>query len=189
MYRLAILSVVIISVLQGCGGGTASTPTEYQPVEDEVSTKPVNKFGETDSSATVGSGGGRLVLGDGVVLEIPRGAIQEPTEVVLKQLPSNAAFKRDENEKLVGPMFVISPEMLATIGKFTVSFPINGFPEGYDEKNLYLATEELGTEQRSFGENTTVTRWDYKKAQYRGGRAVAELDSVAGMRMQFILSR
>jgi hypothetical protein len=123
---------------------------------------------------------------------VPAGAVQEVTDIVLKVAPMTTVFKNQEFEKTVGPLFLITPELSAPEGSsLVVSIPFEAFPEDFGEDNLYLATEEIGTEheQRAFGENSTATRWEYRKVALRNGRAVGELDALSGMRLQFVLSK
>jgi hypothetical protein len=150
----------------------------------------VHKTGGSEVTATMGPAGGSLELSNGVRVEIPAGAVQEATDVVLKVAPMTTVFKNQEFEKTVGPLFLITPELSAVEGSsIIVSIPFEAFPEDFSEENLYLATEEMGTEQRAFGENSTATRWEYRKVALRHGRAIGELDGLSGMRFQFVLSK
>jgi hypothetical protein len=190
------MAAVLAAAVCACGGGTAESGS-YGYEDDtssavEAPTSPVNESGGDEVVARMGPPGGRLELSNGARIEIPPGTIEGAKEVVLKVAPRTTAFKDADvrGDKPVGPLVLVSPAMYAPEGQSLVfSIPFGGMPEGYGEKGLYLAAEEESQEQRQFAEDTTVTRWDYIRARIVGGRAVAELPALSGMRLQFILSQ
>jgi hypothetical protein len=193
MIRNELLSSVLSITLLGCGGAASSSEgVETEAYTQEVSNRPVHKTGGSEVTATFGPAGGSLELSNGVRVEVPEGTVQEATDVVLKVAPITTVFKNEEYEKAVGPNFLITPDLTAPEGKsLVISILFSAFPEGFSEENLYLATEEIGTahEQRAFGENSQATRWEYRKVTFNNGRAVAQLDALSGMRLQFVLSK
>jgi hypothetical protein len=193
MKRIASLSSVVCSILVGCGGGAANNAgaeLESESYSAKAPSSPVHESGGTEVTATFGPPGGTLELQNGVRVEIPSGTVEEATDVVLKVAPITTVFKNVEFEKTIGPAFLVTPELSPPEGKtLVVSIPFGAFPDDYGESNLYLATEEIGNEQRAFGENSTATRWEYRKVKLENGRAVAALDNLSGMRLQFVLSK
>jgi len=150
----------------------------------------VEKRGDDSVTARMGLAGGRVELASGIRIDVPANAVQKPHDVVFKIAPPTTAFLNEEDERAVGPLVVFTPSLEAPEGSnFVVSYPLSSIPEEYDESNLYLAHEEVGRNQRDFAENTTVTTWDYTKAQLIGGRVTAELGYLSGMRLQFVLSK
>lgn len=197
MMRRAVLGLVAVlgAAICACGGGAAEG--DYSGYGDEsysaeeVPVGPVNKSGGDEVIARMGPGGGRLELSNGARVEIPPGSIEGAQEIIFKVAPRTTAFKDADvrGDKPVGPIVLVSPAVYAPEGKsIVVSIPFGGIPEGYSEKGLFLAHEEESEQQRQFAEDTTVTTWDYVQARVVGGRAVAELPALSGMRLQFILS-
>jgi hypothetical protein len=197
MMRRAVLGMgtVLAAAIYACGGGTAeSGDSEYGEGSStvmEAPTGPVNESGGDEVVARMGPPGGRLELGNGARIEIPPGSIQGAQNIVFKNAPRTTAFKDADvrGDKPVGPIVLVSPAVYAPEGKsIVVSIPMSGIPEGFSEKGLFLAHEEVSEQQRQFAEDTTVTTWDYTPAKLVGGRAVAELPALSGMRLQFIIS-
>lgn len=191
MNRIVSLASVGCITLLGCGGAASSSAsTQSETFNQQASSRAVHKSGDSEVTATIGSGGGSLELSSGVRVEIPERSVQEPTDVVLRVAPMTTVFKNEEFEKTVGPLFLITPELSAAEGKsLVVSIPFGAFPEDFSENNLYLATEEMGAAQRGYAENSMATRWEYQKVTFANGRAVASLAALSGMRLQFVLSR
>ncbi|MBN1655811.1 MAG: hypothetical protein JXA30_18745 [Deltaproteobacteria bacterium] len=188
-------SAVLGSImLLGCGGGAGESSgldTTAQGA-DIAPTGPVMKSGGTSVTALMGPAGGRLDLANGARVEIPAGAIQDAKEIVFKDAPRTTVFKDEDvqGNRPVGPIILVTPELYAPEGSyFVISIPFSSLPEGYDESSLLLAYETPSSQQRNYAEDTTVTIWNYEQAAISGGRAVAKLGSLPGMRFQFILSR
>ncbi len=198
MKRRTVLALVaaVGAALIGCGGGAATSgPSEYGDTAstmEEGPITPVNRSGGDEVVAQMGAGGGKLELASGARVEIPPGSIEGSAEVILKNAPRTTAFKDADvrGDKPIGPIVLVSPAIYAPEGaSIVVSIPFGGIPDGYSEKGLYLAHEEVSEQQRQFAEDTTVTTWDYTRAKVINGRAVAELPALSGMRLQFILSQ
>ncbi len=195
------LTVFLATALLGtmcwsCGGGTArsdmSGMEDYSEGSAAVPTAPVRERGGDSVTARLGPPGGTLELANGARIEIPPGTVDGAVEVVLKVAPPTTAFKDEDvqGQRPVGPLVLLTPELWAPEGgALVVSIPFSSFPEGYSPGDLFLATEEVGRNQRAFAEDTTVTRWEYQEASVRGDRAVAEVSALSGMRLQFVLSR
>jgi hypothetical protein len=197
--RRTVLGVVAIlgAGMIACGGGAAAGgPSEHGGsglTAEDAPSGPVNKSGGDEVIARMGPAGGSLEIssGGGARVEIPPGCIEGAVDIIFKKAPRTTAFKDADvrGDKPVGPIVLVSPAVYAPEGKsIVVSIPFGGIPEGYSEEGLYLAHEEESQQQRQFAEDTTVTTWDYVQARVVGGRAVAELPALSGMRLQFILS-
>jgi hypothetical protein len=66
-----------------------------------------------------------------------------------------------------------------------VSFPLASLPDGWGEPSIAYEVSEgaiLGSE------DSTRTKWQYEQARLDAGRVVAQLPSVNGLRMQFVLT-
>ena len=190
-----ILVAALCATMTACGGfikkSSSSQPGDAARAAGKGSAAPVNRSGGTEVIAKMGRGGGRLELANGARIEIPPGSIAETKEVIFKNAPRTTAFKDADvrGENPVGPIVLLSPAIYAPEGtSIVVSIPFSGIPEGFTEKGLFLAHEEVSKLQRQFAEDTTVTTWNYTQAKMIGGRAVAELPALSGMRLQFILS-
>ena len=197
MMRRAVLgfAAALTAALYGCGGAAAGGDSaEYADTSSnamEAPSGPVNKSGGDEVVARMGPAGGRLELANGARVEIPPGCIEGAQDIIFKNAPRTTAFKDADvrGDKAVGPIVLVSPAVYAPEGRnIVVSIPFGGLPEGYSGRGLYLATEVESAEQRQFAEDTTVTTWDYVRAKVVGGRAVAELPALSGMRLQFIVS-
>jgi hypothetical protein len=149
---------------------------------------PVRKRGGDKLIVEVGSAGGTLELDNGARLEIPQGALNEPVEITFAQGTKTTAFSNREYERPVGPTLDLAPPVaLAVPAK--VSVPVQSLPEGFSEADLALGLEVLSEEQRAVQMHGTQTRWDYFPAVSASGRAVAELSSFPGFRLQFVVSK
>lgn len=163
------------------GTSTASTPLG-----------PAHAQGSDRAATQVGPAGGTFELTNGVRLEIPAGAIARPIEVVLQRAPATEAFNNREDERTAGPAFIVSPHLVSANGsKFTVSVPMTSVPDGFQQSDVAVAYETVSAEQRGLSEQlgSTQTRWEHSNAAVRSGRMVAELDEMAGYRLQFVFSR
>jgi hypothetical protein len=181
--------------LLGCGGGGAAEPDMAGASEategDEDSEAPapnnvVRKTGSGSVEALLGAPGGSLELNDGPRVEIPPGAVEGSQEFVLKVAQKTTAFGNRESEKPVGPTFSIAPGIDAPEGRAViVSIPTGAIPDGWGDPALGYEVE-VGAIQH--GEDSTRTKWQYETAKITGGRIVAELPGLTGLRMQFVLS-
>jgi hypothetical protein len=160
---------------EGSEGGEAPVPTGA-----------VHKSGGDKVAATMGPAGGTLDIGSGAKVEIPPGTFSEATDVVLTVSQGTTAFFNSEHEKPVGPTFEVSPGMSAPEGRtIRVSIPLASYPEGWGEVSLgyeYPEGERVGAE------DSEHTKWQYENAKLVGGRAVAEVQELAGYRLQFVLT-
>lgn len=183
-----------VSVLSACGG--ESSAPAYANAEpgsssgSEASQAPVHKRGGDSVEAEVGTGGGQLELASGARLEIPPGALTEPTLIVFKNGPETTAFLNQEDLEAVGPLVLVSPAVYGSErGEIVFSIPLASLPSGYEPQHLQIANEQPASNQREYAENTTTTRWHYDRAQHDHGRAVARFASLPGMRLQFVVSK
>ncbi len=184
----SITRVIAMScVLAGCGGGTAAGPgTSTSDQGGAARVTRASAVGSGSVSAVIGAPGGSLELSGGPRVEIPAGAVKEAQEFVLREATKTTAFLNSEAERPIGPIFIFSPELEAPEGQsIRVSLPLAGFPQGWGEPSIsyeYIVGEMVGAE------NAQHTRWDYADARLSGGRLVADLPSLPGERLQFILT-
>ncbi|HET8937380.1 MAG TPA: hypothetical protein VFN67_28250 [Polyangiales bacterium] len=184
------LSIVVF----GCGGSQAAAPgastaneaTEKPAAHASGPVNAVSKSGSGSVTATLGPGGGSLELTEGPKVVVPAGAIQGGQDFVLKLAPMTTAFSNKESEKALGPTFSFSPPLEASAaGGIQVSFPLGSMPDGWGEPSIAYEAEQ-GAE--IMGEDSTRTKWHYERAKYTGGRVVATLPEVTGLRMNFTLT-
>ena len=178
-------------VALGCGGSSASAPaaTTANEVKEPSATGPSNaitKRGSGSVAALVGSGGGTLELNEGPRVVIPRGAVTGGQDFVLKVAQKTTAFANKESEKALGPTFSFSPGIETNGEKIEVSFPLASVPAGWGDPSIAYEIEEGAA--ISYGEDSTRTKWQYERARLNGGRVVALLDALPGMRVQFVLT-
>ncbi|HEX7480010.1 MAG TPA: hypothetical protein VF331_19590 [Polyangiales bacterium] len=190
------MTLAVGLALGGCAGGAASAPgastaqSTAQKADDNdsdgVPNAVVRKEGTGSVSALIGPPGGTLELIGGPRVEIPPGAVSGGLEFVLKTAAKTSAFRNKESEKSVGPIFIFSPAVDAPEGRtISVSIPLGAYPEGWGE--VALAYEEAQGEVVG-GEDSTHTKWQYESGKLSGGRAVAQLNALHGLRMQFVLT-
>jgi hypothetical protein len=135
----------------------------------------------------IGSGGGTLELDEGPRVTIPPGTVKGGQEFVLKVAPKTTAFSNKESEKPLGPTFAFAPAVDASGSEgIEVSYPLGTLPKGWGEPSIAHEVQEGAA--ISYGENSTRTNWQYERAKLSGGRVVAHLASVDGLRMQFVLT-
>jgi hypothetical protein len=147
----------------------------------------VSRHGGGKVAATFGSGGGSLELDEGPRVAVPAGAVKGGQEFVLELAAKTTAFSNKESEKPLGPTFSFSPSVDAPSGSsIEVSYPLPTLPNGWGDPSI--AYEVAEGAEISYGEDSTRTKWQYERAKLSGGRVVAQLDAVNGMRMQFVLS-
>lgn len=184
------LSIVVF----GCGGSQAAAPgastaneaTEKPAARASGPINAVSKSGSGSVTATLGPGGGSLELTEGPKVVVPAGAIQGGQDFVLKLAPMTTAFSNKESEKALGPTFSFSPPLDASAaGGIEISFPLGSMPDGWGEPSIAYEAEQ-GAE--IMGEDSTRTKWHYERAKYTGGRVVATLPEVTGLRMNFTLT-
>lgn len=182
--------------IMACGGGGGGNERGHSYAEEEPSSGsefpsgPVRKSGGDSVEAMIGPDGGQLDLANGARLEIPRGALSEPTTLVLKIAPRTTAFLNQEDLAAVGPLVLVSPGIDAGGGGALVfSIPLASLPDGYRDEHLQIANEQREGTQREFAEDSTITRWHYDRAAHENGRAVARFDSLPGLRLQFVVSK
>jgi hypothetical protein len=154
---------------------------------EQVETAPkVHRRGAGTVSAPVGAGGGTLELESGPRVEIPAGTLDQAQDIVLKEAPLTTAFANQEHERTEGPTFVVGPALEAPAGKsIRVSIPLVAYPEGWGEVALGY---EIPVQQMVGGEDAEHTKWQYEPARLSGGRAVADVQTVNGYRLQFVLT-
>ena len=182
---------VVAMLVGGCGGASAGAPgantaNEARPAGDVVSTRPVSKRGSGSVAATLGPGGGSLELDEGPRVEVPPGAVSDAHDYVLKVAPKTTAFFNKESERPLGPTFSFSPDLDAPAGNaIKVSFPLASLPEGWGDPAIAY---EVSEGEIVGAEDSTRTKWQYERAALSGGRVVASLPNVTGLRMQFVLT-
>jgi hypothetical protein len=194
-HKILIGVAAVLLGLLGCksSGGSPGASTTNENGESSgggdhaaMPTGAVHKSGGNTVSATFGPAGGTLDIASGARVDIPAGTFQEATDVVLSTTQGTTAFLNEEREKPVGPTFQVSPGFNAPDGsKIRVSIPLASYPEGWGDVSLGYEYPEGAVVG---GEDSEHTKWQYEDAKLTGGRAVAELDAVAGYRFQFVLS-
>lgn len=182
-----VLGVLVV----GCGGPQAAAPAattanEAKPGAFAASSSPVNKRGSGSVTAKIGPGGGSLELDEGPRVQVPAGAVPEGQDFVLKVAQKTTAFFNKESERPLGPTFIFSPELEAPSGdSIKVSFPLASLPEGWGDPAIAY---EVAEGEVVGGEDSTRTKWQYERAAMSGGRVVASLPNVNGLRLQFVLT-
>jgi len=184
----------VLAVAMGCGSSTPETEDVTDlgngGSDQGTPTGPVNERGDDSAVATVGPAGGTLSLSNGALLEVPQGALAEPVEIIFGRGTQTQAFSNREDERTIGPTLIIQPAVVAEPGtRIRISAPLVSIPGGFSESDLALAVEEADDSQRSDVMGTTTTRWQYADASVSGGRMRAELESLGGFRVQFVVSR
>jgi hypothetical protein len=184
----------VVAVMVGCGGSQASAPgantaNEVQPgLQGPAAAprNPVSKRGSGKVSATFGPGGGSLELDEGPRVEVPAGALTDAQEFTLNVAQKTTAFFNKESERPLGPTFAFAPALDAPAGEsIRVSFPLASLPDGWGDPSIAY---ETATGEVVGGEDSTRTQWQYERGKLSGGRIVASLPSVTGLRMQFVLT-
>lgn len=189
-----ILVAVVSSLLAlGCGGSQAdqgsTTGGGLQEEPPPRAVGPANASGSDEATATVGSAGGTFSLSNGGRLEIPNGAISDPVDVRFAVGADGQAFGDRENQRPLGPMLAVEPQIVSQGGMMRVSIPQQPIPNGWAEEDLAFAMEEVHDEQRAIDTLGTVTRWQMYRARVEGGRLVAEVEGLPGHRVQFGVAR
>lgn len=194
--RIAIASLagLLSLALAACGGSESAGSTTGGGLEEEQRpvqpTGPVNASGSEEARATVANAGGTLSLQNGARLEIPSGAIAEPTEVVLRRGAEGQAFGDLERQRSLSPMLNVEPMLVAADGgAFVVSVPAQTIPSGFEEADLAMAMEEIDDQQRAIDTLGTQTRWQFYPVEVQNGRWVARVGGLAGHRIQFGVAR
>jgi len=194
MIRMEKLALVLSLTLPlfGCGGSQAGSTTgggldEEPPPSAHAG--PVAVSGSSEARATVGADGGTLSLQNGVRLEIPAGALDEPTEITLSHGAEGHAFGDRERQRALGPIFTIVPQLRSSGDPFVVSVPAQPVPAGYSEDDLAFAMEEVDEEQRAIDVLGTQTRWEFYPVVVANGRLEAHTMGLQGNRAQFGVAR
>lgn len=180
----------VSAVIAACGGASQPSPqtaANYEPAVTSRATSEVHKRGDKKLIAEVGPPGGTLELSNGARLTIPVGALSETVEITFSEGARTTAFANHEYERTIGPTLEIGPEASLS-APVQVSVPLASLPEGFGEKDLTLGLE-VPSENQRLEMQGVQTRWDYLPAQSRSGRAVAEINSVPGYRVQFLVSK
>jgi hypothetical protein len=181
----------VVAVMVGCGGSQASAPgantaNEVQPGVKVAAARPVSKRGSGVVSAKFGASGGSLELDEGPRVEVPAGAVADEQEFTLKIAQKTTAFFNKESERPLGPTFSFAPDLDASAGgAIKVSFPLGSLPEGWGDPSIAY---EVSEGEIVGSEDSTRTKWTYERAALSGGRVVASLPQVTGLRMQFVLT-
>lgn len=187
---LSIVPTLLLAAqLQACGGESTASPAPAASSGDESAeyerTPAAHEKGSGSVAATIGEAGGTLELNEGPRVVIPAGALSESQDYVLQTATLTTAFHNEEAEKAVGPTFVLSPGLDSQAGPIEVSFPLGSMPPGYGDPGLAY---EYGVGNRVGAEDSQHTRWQYENARYEGGRLVAKVSGLAGMRLQFVIT-
>lgn len=187
------ISLLAVLAVAGCGG---SEPDPLFTPENtgggEASTVgPVHERGDTSVQATVGPAGAVLELSNGAKLEIPAGALGDEVDVIFGLGRQTQAFSNRPNERTLGPTLIVQPALIAQPGeRIEVSAPVGMIPQPFTEEDVTLATENIDEmDPMSDVRDTVQTIWQYGNASVEGGRLVAEVQQLPGMRVQFLLSR
>jgi hypothetical protein len=183
----------VVAMMVGCGGSQASAPgantaNEVQPSSSApiAPRNPVSKRGSGSVAAKLGPGGGSLELDEGPRVEVPPGAVPDGQDFVLKVAQKTTAFFNKESERPLGPTFSFAPDVDAPAGEaIKVSFPLASLPDGWGDPSIAY---EIAEGEVVGGEDSTRTKWQYERAKMTGGRIVASLPAVTGLRMQFVLT-
>ena len=180
----------VLALLVGCGGAQATAPgansaNEVEPSGPVAPRNPVTKRGSGSVAATLGPGGGTLELNEGPRVDIPGGALTDGQEFVLKIAPKTTAFFNKESERPLGPTFSFSPPLESPAGAIRVSFPLGSLPDGWGDPSIAY---EVSEGEVVGAEDSTRTKWQYERAALSGGRVVAQLPELTGLRMQFVLT-
>jgi hypothetical protein len=190
--RNATRQWLVLAAIVGCGGPQAAAPaanTSNEVREGAVPTgprNPVSKRGSGSVSATVGAGGGSLELDEGPRVEVPAGAVSGGQEFRLNVAQKTTAFFNKEDQRPLGPTFSFAPDLQAPDGAtIEVSFPLSSLPDGWGEPSIAY---EVSQGAIVGSEDSTRTKWQYERARLEAGRVVAQLPSVNGLRMQFVLT-
>ena len=185
-----IMWAFCLAVLSGCGGSASQPPVQSANALAAPPPAPaaVRERGGRKLIAEIGPSGGTLELANGARLTIPEGALGIPREVTFAEGNHTTAFSNHEYEKTVGPILEIGPG-LALDAPVEISVPLSQLPEGFEETDLTLGLEVEARSQRAIQMQGVQTRWDYYPAGSKNGRAVATLQAVPGMRLQFLVSR
>lgn len=190
----ALCGIAGMMLLAACGSGAAaSSETSKAPAVMQAEAESaggelseVHRRGQEKLVVAVGPAGGTLELDNGARLVIPKGALEQNTEVTLANGARTTAFSNHEYERAVGPIVEVVVEA-SVLSPVEISIPLAKIPEGFEEKHLTLGVEVPATSQRYRSANTQ-TRWDYITASGRSGRAVATLEP-PGYRVQFLVSK
>ena len=175
-----------------CGGGNAEAyPTEVHAPPPPAPSGPVHARGGGDVTAVIGDEGGDLTLGNGLVLEIPAGALTEPVEVTMRVGTGAQAFRNREDEQAIGQAVRITPALDAVEGKnFVLSVPFTSIPNGFSEGDAALAVERaVDGENAGVMDSLVTTRWDHWPATVSAGHMRSEVNQLGGYRVQFVVSR
>ena len=197
MERTLIAATLSVLVGLGCGGDNEPeplfTPENTGGGEAPVGRagSPVHERGDTSVSATVGPAGAVLELSNGAKLEIPAGALGDEVDVIFGIGSQTQAFANRDFERPMGPTLLIQPALVAQPGaRIKVSAPMGSIPQPFTEEDITLATEAVDEMDPMSDVRTNVqTVWQYANAEVVGGRFVAEVQELPGMRVQFLLSR
>jgi hypothetical protein len=180
-----------VAFVSACGASTPATTSAPSNTSFEAQaqiTGPVHKRGEKKLIATVGAAGGTLELDNGARLVIPEGALDQPVELTFAEGARTTAFSNHDYERPVGPTLEVAPELTLS-SPFEVSIPVGELPEGFEASDLALGVEVPATRQRAIEGQSTQTRWDYREAASKSGRAAAPLAELPGYRVQFVVSK
>lgn len=194
MERTLIAAALSVLVGLGCGDNQPEplfTPENTGGGEAPRTGSPVHERGDTSVTATVGPAGGVLELANGAKLEIPAGALGDDVDVIFGIGSQTQAFANREYERTIGPTLLVQPALVAQPGaRIKVSAPMGSIPQPFTEEDITLATEAVDEMDPMSDVRTNIqTIWQYANADVIGGRFVAEVQDLPGMRVQFLLSR
>jgi hypothetical protein len=100
------------------------------------------------------------------------------------------AFNNRDYEKPVGPTLLLQPGADLTQGAtVTISIPAPPVPSGFDAEDFTVGIETVNSEQRAGVMGSTQTQWTYAPATSANSRLTAELPTITGLRVQFLVSR
>ncbi len=191
--RRLMCAAAVATILVACGGSQAESTTGGGLAEAQAPPPrpagPVTASGDSEATAMVGRAGGTLSLTNGARLQIPAGALSEPTQVTLSHGAEGQAFGDREAQRALGPMLNIEPPLYSDGPPFIVSIPEQPIPNGWSTEDLAFAMEEISNEQRAIDVLGTVTRWQFYSTTVESGRIQVRTTGLQGNRMQFGVAR
>ena len=189
-----LLGVSLCALVAGCGGAPHHVEAAARPVVEEAPRHApvgrVHREGQGHVTALVGPAGGVLEISGGAKLEIPEGALTEPTEVTISISAETGAFANREDEQKVGPSLSVTPALASASSRsFVLTMPYVELPDGFHAADAAIAIESEMSEQRSQPGAATRTRWDHANARAHDHLFTAELRELPGYRFQFVVSK
>ncbi|MCA9602477.1 MAG: hypothetical protein R3A78_06505 [Polyangiales bacterium] len=148
----------------------------------------VDAMGNAQAQTVVGPAGATLHLTNGMSLDIPSGAVTTPVEVTMVAGESSQLLNSGSRQT-VSPSVEVRPAIAANAGTtFEISAPLVALPRGYSDEDLALAVERPD-EHRVLDRGPMRTLWQNYPVERKGGRIVAHVDTLHGLRVVFVVTR